>query len=325
MPRIALSYRRADSDAMTGRLFDRLVAHYGRQSVFRDIDDIPLGVDFRTHIQSVLNQSDIVLVVMGPRWTGGRSGQGRLENPADPVRIEVETALRMGMPVIPILVGRTGMPKVDQLPESLADLAYRNGTRVDTGQDFDVHVDRLIRAMDGMFETAKLRESPAIGSMSTDLPIASGSPLPRIAASAPARTGSVEPSLSAAAEGAAAPPTETGNPQEVAGATETNPVATSQSSAAEAAESPEQPPVAALFRDEPSKGTASAEDRSRAPSRTYSLGHLEFPVWARQQVSAGFDFGGKSDREIRKFLESKGYQIRWSYLKGTYIVTLPPD
>src|SRR5205823_470090 len=50
-------------------------------------------------------------------------------------------------PVIPVLVGRTAMPKVEQLPESLADFAYRNGVRVDTGQDFDTHIDRLTRAI----------------------------------------------------------------------------------------------------------------------------------------------------------------------------------
>ena len=41
MPKIAISYRRADSEAMTGRIFDRLIAHYGKEAIFRDIDDIP--------------------------------------------------------------------------------------------------------------------------------------------------------------------------------------------------------------------------------------------------------------------------------------------
>jgi len=47
MPKIAISYRRADSEAMTGRIFDRLIAHYGKEAIFRDIDDIPPGIDFR--------------------------------------------------------------------------------------------------------------------------------------------------------------------------------------------------------------------------------------------------------------------------------------
>ena len=38
MPKIAISYRRADSSPIAGRLFDHLVANYGADSVFMDID-----------------------------------------------------------------------------------------------------------------------------------------------------------------------------------------------------------------------------------------------------------------------------------------------
>lgn len=39
MPRIAISYRREDPGVITGRIFDRLVARYGCEAIFRDIDD----------------------------------------------------------------------------------------------------------------------------------------------------------------------------------------------------------------------------------------------------------------------------------------------
>ena len=61
MPRIAISYRRNDSLDITGRIFDRLAAHFGREGMFRDIDNIPAGADFRRHIEIVLDQSDIIL------------------------------------------------------------------------------------------------------------------------------------------------------------------------------------------------------------------------------------------------------------------------
>src|SRR6202008_2663190 len=54
MPHITISYRRDDSGVITGRIFDRLVTHYGRDAVFRDIDSIPPGADFREHINHVL-------------------------------------------------------------------------------------------------------------------------------------------------------------------------------------------------------------------------------------------------------------------------------
>ena len=149
MPRIAISYRRDDSAGIIGRIFDRLVAHYGGESVFRDIDNIPLGVDFREHINTVLAQTDVTLVVVGKRWFGPQPRRRRrIDDPADPVRVEVETALRNRMPVVPVLVEDAAMPNVDQLPDSLKKFVYRNGLEVDSGRDFDQHIERLIRNME---------------------------------------------------------------------------------------------------------------------------------------------------------------------------------
>jgi len=145
MPRITISYRREDSLDITGRIFDRLAGHFGRAAVFRDIDSIPLGADFRRHIERVLDESDIILAIVGPRWIGHE--YPRLASPADPVRFEIETALRKDKPLIPVLVSRAVMPHPDVLPDSLHDFAYRNAVQVDSGQDFDVHVGRLIRAI----------------------------------------------------------------------------------------------------------------------------------------------------------------------------------
>src|ERR1700736_4436531 len=106
MARITISYRREDSGVITGRIFDRLAAHYGRDAVFRDIDNIPPGVDFRKHIGTILNETDVVLAIIGPKWIGPRAGQNRLASGADPVRVEIETALRKELPLIPVLVLR---------------------------------------------------------------------------------------------------------------------------------------------------------------------------------------------------------------------------
>ena len=149
MPRIAISYRRDDSAAITGRIFDRLVARYGADSVFRDVDNIPIGVDFREHINGILAQTDMTLVVVGKRWFGPLPRRRRrIDDPADPVRVEVEAALRNRMPVVPLLVEGGAMPKADQLPDSLSELVYRNGLVIDSGRDFDQHIERLIRNLE---------------------------------------------------------------------------------------------------------------------------------------------------------------------------------
>jgi hypothetical protein len=43
---IFLSYRREDSAGRSGRLNDRLSLEFGRDSIFMDVDGIPLGTDF---------------------------------------------------------------------------------------------------------------------------------------------------------------------------------------------------------------------------------------------------------------------------------------
>ena len=150
MANIILSYRRADSGAFTGRLFDRLVACYGRDAVFRDIESIPAGIDFRTHINDAISKCDVLLAIIGPKWLA-RSAKGkgtRIQDDDDFVRIEIETGLRTRIPVIPVLVANTKVPKASQLPASLGDLVFRNSIRVDPGQDFEHHMERLVREID---------------------------------------------------------------------------------------------------------------------------------------------------------------------------------
>jgi hypothetical protein len=159
MSRITISYRRDDSLDITGRIFDRLAAHFGREAVFRDIDSIPPGVDFRDHIDQVLDQSDIILAIVGPRWIGPGARQRRLASATDPVRVEIETALRKNKPLIPVLVSHAVMPQPDELPDSLHDFAFRNAVQVDSGQDFEIHIGRLIRSMERFLPVGEEREA----------------------------------------------------------------------------------------------------------------------------------------------------------------------
>jgi hypothetical protein len=158
MSGIAISYRRSDSSAIAGRIFDRLALRYGKPAVFMDIEAIPLGIDFRTHIQSVLAEADLLLVVIGMHWAGAgaSAGPARIWEDADPVRDEIEAALEHKMPLIPVLVDGARMPGKADLPASLEKLAFLNATEVKTGPDFNAHMDRLIAAIDGI-----LREDPS--------------------------------------------------------------------------------------------------------------------------------------------------------------------
>src|SRR6516165_3821621 len=134
---------------MAGRIRDRLADRYGDESIFMDIDNIPFGKDFRVHISEAIVQSEILLVIVGQRWLGaGRGGNRRIDDETDFVRLEVETALSNGIPIIPVLVGSARMPQPVQLPESLKNFAFLHAAPVDTGRDFHQHMERLIRGID---------------------------------------------------------------------------------------------------------------------------------------------------------------------------------
>jgi TIR domain len=149
MPTIALSYRRSDSSAISGRIYDRLTAHYGEHSVFMDVDNIPFGTDFRAHIRETLQRSDILIAVIGTKWLGAHAdGTSRMQEKTDPVRVEIETALERKIPILPILVDGAKMPEYAELPPEFGSFAYLNAAEVVTGRDFRSHMERLIGAID---------------------------------------------------------------------------------------------------------------------------------------------------------------------------------
>ena len=149
--KIFISYRRADSTYLVGRIRDRLIAAFGDQTVFRDLDDIPSGVDFRTILEKETNDCDVMLVIIGPQWAGITDTQGnkRLFEPGDFTRIEVETGLKRldekKTTVIPVLMMNAPMPSPQELPESLNQLCYQNAISIRNDPDFNNDIEKLIR------------------------------------------------------------------------------------------------------------------------------------------------------------------------------------
>jgi hypothetical protein len=148
MTLIFLAYRRGDSKWITGRIFDRLAAHFGRRRVFMDMETIPPGVDFRQHIESALERCQLLVAVVGPQWTGSVGlDQPRIFDEEDFVRIEIETALKKKIPIIPVTIDGAPLPKAGDLPASLRPFAYLNASEVNSNRNFDVDTKRLVRAI----------------------------------------------------------------------------------------------------------------------------------------------------------------------------------
>ncbi len=178
MSKLFISYRRSDSADATGRLYDRLKSQFGDENIFLDIHTNPFGVDFRQCIRDAVNQCEVLLAVIGDHWLdaryadGAQQGSRRLDDPQDYVRIEIESALARGIPVVPLLVGTAAMPTEEDLPDCLKELAFRHAAEARAGPYFDDHVDRLIRGLDKLLE----RNRDLRGRVETARGIASSNP-----------------------------------------------------------------------------------------------------------------------------------------------------
>lgn len=153
MPRIFISYRRDDSGYIAGMLAERLEAVFGADSVFIDVDAIPLGVDFREYLNQAVAKSELMLALMGNEWLNVKNAQGlrRLDDPADFVRIEIEAALKRQIPVVPVLLEQARMPLEAELPPSLQPLAFRNAAEIRSGRDLNYHIEQLIRGIKNQY------------------------------------------------------------------------------------------------------------------------------------------------------------------------------
>ncbi len=149
MARIFISYRRDDSGYVAALLNEKLQERFGRDSVFFDIDHIPIGVDFRQRINDAVGVCDALVVVIGDRWLEARDERGnrRLDDPADYLRLEIEAAFKRDIPVVPVLVDKSTMPPVGSLPHPIQGLAHRNAAEIRAGRDFRLHLDRVVDAL----------------------------------------------------------------------------------------------------------------------------------------------------------------------------------
>jgi TIR domain len=146
---IFISYRRADSSDITQGIFAQLERRFRWVEIFKDVDAIPPGRDFVAAIQRALAHVSLMVVVLGPQWTSVRDGLGRrrLDNPADFVRLEVESGLRRGIPLVVLLADGAMMPEPAHLPPSLAPLAQSPAFPIRSGLTLSADLDRAIAAM----------------------------------------------------------------------------------------------------------------------------------------------------------------------------------
>ncbi|CAN5463319.1 hypothetical protein BH10ACT2_BH10ACT2_04470 [soil metagenome] len=140
--RVFLSYRRSDDRNFVGRFHDRLVARYGQDNVFMDIDSIHAGSNFSAVIAEQVAMVDAVIVMIGPTWAT------RLPQPGDLVRMEVAESIAAQCAVVPVLIEDTPIPAAGSLPADLDALLALNISRVRGGVDFHRDTTRTLEGLE---------------------------------------------------------------------------------------------------------------------------------------------------------------------------------
>ena len=146
-PIVFVSYRRSDSQHVTGRLRARFVPrHFSDPEVFMDVSDIDKGADFVDKLNEQLACCQVALVVIGKSWLSATDANGgrRIDDPGDFVAREVVACMARGIPVIPVLVDEARMPSAAELPDFLKHLTTRNATFL-VHERFEQDADALAR------------------------------------------------------------------------------------------------------------------------------------------------------------------------------------
>jgi TIR domain len=146
-PRAFVCYRREDCLIHSSALVDGLTMRLPDWSIFRDIESIPPGVDWRERIGREIAVCSVILVMIGDNWLDrNRDGKRRVDDPEDQLALEISSAMERGVTVIPVLVEGARMPQKSELPSRIADLTRFNAMSL-TDPHWTADIDRLARRL----------------------------------------------------------------------------------------------------------------------------------------------------------------------------------
>ena len=150
MRKIFISYRRSEAEYAAGALGRELREHFGVDQVFRDKEDIGGGVSWKQQIASEIGPDAALLVLIGRDWAGARDAEGRrrLDNPDDPIRMEISGGLGRGATIIPVLLENAVMPEDKDLPPELKPTAEHNALKL-RDSDWQYDLERIFRTLEG--------------------------------------------------------------------------------------------------------------------------------------------------------------------------------
>lgn len=134
--KIFISYRREDTSGESGRLKDKLEQVFGQENIFYDVETLEAGLNFDQSITKALNESKVLLAMIGPHWlkVSDSNGIRRIQKPDDWVRKEIAEALKRNLRVIPVLVNGAEIPISEELPHDLKELSLKHAQELSSSR-----------------------------------------------------------------------------------------------------------------------------------------------------------------------------------------------
>ncbi|MEM6398415.1 MAG: toll/interleukin-1 receptor domain-containing protein [Bacteroidota bacterium] len=129
-PKIFISYRRLDSVATTGRLYDYLKGRFGKEAIFQDFENIKIGEKFTKIIEEAIQNCHVFVLMIGPHFFSIKDSQGkiRITKADDYVRLEIESALKYEKTIIPIFIDHASIENNSKhTPKSISEVLTING------------------------------------------------------------------------------------------------------------------------------------------------------------------------------------------------------
>jgi hypothetical protein len=115
------------------------------ETLLMDFASVPDGYRIAGALPSQAGECDALVVVLGSGWSAanGQDGARLIDDPSDPVRVAIQSAVAQGVPIVPALLPGTEMPTAEALPENVRAALDRPAIRL-TAQRFKVEALEMV-------------------------------------------------------------------------------------------------------------------------------------------------------------------------------------
>ena len=136
---IFISYRRDGGSTFAGILYYELCRHFTSGLVFKDVNTLKPGSDYKKEIKDAIAKSAVLLVLIDKNWAylKNENGDRKITDSKDLVRTEIKESLRANVEVIPVLFENGVMPANNELPKDITALCDKNA--------FIVHPESVVK------------------------------------------------------------------------------------------------------------------------------------------------------------------------------------